>query len=160
MMRKSIREKLMKDLKPQQLGERRDFKLGVKVPSKASLFRENLRKNKLTGRQKLELTRSRIFDTRIHDGFNHNINKFGKRTDKAAAEFSPHKDGLSALHPHMKHPMLRDQTYDGYRRQLFESRKLRLMMRGVKVGRKKGGGRVNLASVFQTGSGNKENEGT
>ena len=44
----------------------------------------------------------------------------------------------------------KDQDALDWNKAVLENKKLRILMRGVKVGRKKGGGKVNLMSVFQT----------
>lgn len=48
-------------------------------------------------------------------------------------------------------PGLENREYKKLRKTLYDERKLRIMMRGVKIGRKKGGGRVSLMNVFEIG---------
>lgn len=46
-------------------------------------------------------------------------------------------------------PYLQNKQEQERKNFLIERRKLRMMMRGIKVGRLKGGGRVNLMSIFE-----------
>jgi hypothetical protein len=54
-------------------------------------------------------------------------------------------------------PFLTDNEQKLYQEELNEKRKLRILMRGIKIGRKKGGARVSLMNVFEKKS-DKPNE--
>lgn len=106
-------------------------------------------KGELSGTQKLMLARRRIFGCSIGSNFS---------TGRSVMKIAPMTNakrrlGLaeaSAVDPRSRYPMLLDPEIKEWKQMLLEAKKLRVLMRGVKVGKKKGGGKVNLMSVFQT----------
>lgn len=127
-----------------------NFKTASVRPSVAAQFF----KGPLTPMQRLMLARRRIF------GCNYGSNYRGGRSVLKSAgmtqgERRENLVGAHSLDSLTRFPMLYESSDIGWKAALFEAKKLRILMRGVKVGRKKGGGQVNLMSVFQTKGGNK-----
>lgn len=116
-------------------------------------------KGQLTPIQRLMLARRRIFGCSYGSNYrsgrsvfkDHGMT-FGERREQLAKAHT-----LDSLN---RFPYLYEVTDIEWKAELFEAKKLRILMRGVKVGRKKGGGRVNLMSVFQTKGGDKGTAGT
>ena len=130
-----------------------NFKTARFRPSIATQFYvKQLNNEEYTPTQKLMLARRRIFGCSYGDGYKSGRSEF-KRHAMTKGERRYQLVRLNAIEPLRQYPLLQDPEPIEWRRILFEARKLRVMMRGVKVGRKKGGGRVNLMSVFQTKGG-------
>lgn len=53
--------------------------------------------------------------------------------------------------PELWQPLFKNSDKAEFNRMIFEAKKLRIMMRGVKSGKKKGASQVNMMSVFETG---------
>lgn len=118
------------------------FKTGIN-PNHRSMF--DLAN--LTPTQKLELTSSRIFGHNI--GSNHPSGiKVLRRVLVGPARFMRYKYPIWDIR--MNLPFYQNKQEIAWKKYLDERRKLRIMMRGVKVGRQKGGGRVSLMNIFET----------
>ncbi len=117
------------------------FKTGTN-PSVRSSFDLNC----LTGSQKLQLASSRIFGNAIGGNM-----RSGNRALRA------HLKGAKALSifeiPIWDHqqwfPYLKDFENSEFKHEILEERKLRILMRGVKIGKKKGTGSFALMNIFE-----------
>ncbi len=51
--------------------------------------------------------------------------------------------------PNYIYPFFNDLEKEARKKEMFEARKLRILMRGVKIGKKKGGQQISLMSIFE-----------
>lgn len=116
-------------------------------------------KGELTPMQKLMLARRRIFGCNYGSNYSSGRNVF-KKTGMTFASRREAYAGAHTLDSLNRFPYLYEVADLEWKAELFEAKKLRILMRGVKVGRKKGGGRVNLMSVFQTKGGESTTAGS
>ncbi len=47
------------------------------------------------------------------------------------------------------YPFVTDMMEQQRRREMFEERKMRILMRGIKIGKKKGGEKISVMSIFE-----------
>lgn len=102
--------------------------------------------NALTGTQKLMLAHSRIFGTNI-PGNAQTGNKILRRPLKGAKRLSIFE--IPIWNHKIWFPFLRDHQNDQFQSELMEGRKLRILMRGVKIGRKKGTAGLSMMNIFE-----------
>jgi hypothetical protein len=100
---------------------------------------------KLTNKQKLILVRNRIFGLTINDGF-----RTGAKYMKRQIPYW-RTQHLEWVHSYDTFPWFKDPESIMEKEAKYEERKHRIVMRGVKIGQKKGGNTVGSnVSMFET----------
>ena len=127
------------------------FKTGVN-PS----LRGNLDPKFLTGTQKLMLTTSRIFGNRIPGNA-----PSGVRAIRAPLKGAKRMSMLDipVWDYQQWFPFVQDFEKNEFRQEVFEERKIRILLRGVKIGKKKGGEGFSLMNIFEKKSDKPETKG-
>lgn len=118
-----------------------NFKLGIK-PSMRSVFNME----KLTGTQKLQLVQARIFGNSIGGNMRNGMKPL-KRVDDSQNRLDQYS--VPVWNPQQWFPFLEDVDTREWRRELQEGRKMRILMRGVKIGRQKGGEKVSILNIYE-----------
>ncbi|KRX05331.1 hypothetical protein PPERSA_00632 [Pseudocohnilembus persalinus] len=117
------------------------FKTGI-TPSKANQFDLN----NLTGTQKIQLAGSRIFGYTIGGNKSSGAKVLQKNLQMKKVHQSMYQIPIwdvSWAYPWISY------EYEKQRfRMLTDKRKMRILMRGVKIGKKKGGEKVSVTEVF------------
>ena len=113
-------------------------------PSPAALFNYKA----LTASQKLKLASCRIFKTFINSNYSKGMNKMKKKVPINHEDVIRKKYYLMArpleIFPFMKGIVTEDKINASSH---LERRKMRILMKGIKVGVKKGGKKVNIAGI-------------
>lgn len=117
------------------------FKTGVNP-----CIRNQIDMNYLTGTQKLMLANTRIFGTTIPANMR-NGNRVLKAPLKGAKRLSIFE--VPIWNHRYWFPYFRDHDIIKFREEVAEGRKLRILMRGVKIGKKKGGSGFALMNIFE-----------
>ncbi|KAL4454911.1 hypothetical protein ABPG74_006293 [Tetrahymena malaccensis] len=119
-----------------------NFKMGIN-PS----LRSKLNPLALTGSQKIMLASSRIFGTNISGNLRSGNQELQKKfsPEKELAEFNTYAHDLASGFPWVQYYEQKERN-----KMMIELRKMRILMRGIKIGKKKGGGKVTLMDVFET----------
>lgn len=81
------------------------------------------------------LAKSRIFNTKIHTGYAHGTQAGKKRNEWLARLVNNDNNWIM---PELWQPLFKNTDKAEFDRMIFEAKKLRIMMRGVKSGKKKG----------------------
>ena len=127
------------------------FKTGVS-PS----IRGSLDPKCLTGSQKLMLTSARIFGGRI--GSNSPAGTRAIRAPLKGAKRMSMYD-IPVWNYQQWFPFVQDFDNNEFRQEVFEDRKIRILMRGVKIGKKKGGTGFSLMNIFEKKTDKPETKG-
>ena len=118
------------------------FKQGIKAPN----IIKSMNFANPTATDRLMMSRVRIWGPTIETHLSTGLKKFVKHPnwmrDRKLAEVPTHS-------PLINHPYFDMTEIHKAKRESQETKKFRYMMKGVKVGRKKGGGKVELMSVFE-----------
>jgi small subunit ribosomal protein S33 len=108
--------------------------------------RSRMNLKKLSGRDKLALTSARIFGTNISGNLQSGNKQFRKKLIAAKRLI---RYNVPVWNPRVILPMIMDYESQMYKADLDEARKFRYMMRGIKVGKQKGGVKVSVMNVFE-----------
>ncbi|KAM3140137.1 hypothetical protein pb186bvf_007690 [Paramecium bursaria] len=117
------------------------FRLGIR-PS----VRQQFDMNNLTGTQKLLLVQSRIFGTQFGGNLQNGRQEL-QRAPVGQRRFEQYQ--VPVHNPSQVFPFMQDQDLKEWKQQLVDGRKMRIMMRGVKIGRQKGGGRLSILNIYE-----------
>ena len=98
--------------------------------------------NNLTGKQKLELVYCRIWGTNIGDGMRSGAQILRKKIPYLKAHLYDNAIEKQIM------PWLDDYSIDAYKKFKFEERRQRVLMRGIKIGRKKLVSSSSASSIF------------
>lgn len=119
------------------------FRSGIR-PSQAAKFNYS----NLTASQKLKLASCRIFSTFLNSGYSKGVTRMKKKIPYNHEDIIRKKYYLMTkpvdCFPFMKNILTEKKIDDGAH---LERRKMRILMKGIKVGVKKGGKKVNIAGV-------------
>jgi len=117
------------------------FKCGI-TPS----IKSRIDPNNLTGTHKLLLTSARIF------GFNiAGLHKTGSKVLRKSLQGQKRYEryAVPIWNPRRVYPFWRNTEKDEFLKLLRQAQILRMIMRGVKVGKRKGGTKVQLLNIFE-----------
>ena len=117
-----------------------NFKTGIK-PSPVRKFNMT----NLTNIQKLMLVRNRIFGTTINENY-----RTGAKNLRKGMQYWRDLN-YDWVHCTEAFPWIKDNDEIKRRKDMFEARRLRIVMRGVKIGQKRGSsGRTAANTIFDT----------
>lgn len=100
----------------------------------------------LSATDRLLLARVRIWGPTIPTHLPSGIKQFKKRHPYERKE---HLHAHPVHNPVQNYPYVRLADEYAKKQEVLDEKKLRFMMKGVKIGRKKGGGKLTLMSVFE-----------
>ncbi|EGR32354.1 hypothetical protein IMG5_086270 [Ichthyophthirius multifiliis] len=118
------------------------FKLGINPSARSKFDPKNL-----TGTQKIQLASCRIFGSTIGGNLRSGGKELKKRdvSHKILDEFN-----IKSYDIFEGFPWIQNQERKEWLKEQMEERKMRILMRGIKIGKKKGGGKVTLMDVLET----------
>jgi hypothetical protein len=117
-----------------------NFKTGVRPSPLRKFDMENL-----TPTQKLTLVRNRIFGTALNDNYRTGANILKAQIQHWRAYH------YQWIHASEQFPFIKNKESQMLKKQMFEKRRMRIVMRGVKIGQKKGSSTGAAANtIFDT----------